>query len=422
MSVRRGGDLIWSARFASQLGNELSVLAVPFLLLAESDSDGAFGFVYAAEYLPFLLLGLHAGSVVARLGIVRTMVLADLARFGVFGLLVTVPLSSGAVTVWAVLVAAALAGSASACDGAAYRSLQPMLSDALGERAVRTYARFEVAQTLAMLLGPLLAGVLVEVMHPRGAIAVDALTFLLSGILVLRGARLLRQRLPLSVEIGRVAPQARERVPLRRCVAEVRRSRVASVIILGTAAMTTAASAGYVVLIVFANRVLGLEAVALGLVFTVAGCGALLGAVVSRWVGDAQVGRVFVGASIVGAVASAAMPLAAPGVAGFLVLAGAQFVANVAGSISRVTSIDLRQRSVSSWAHAYLEAGIGAAQYGMRAVGAVAGGVLAIAAGPRTALTIAVVANLVAVIAMVGALRGHGRHPAESEGVETMSP
>ena len=69
-----------TAELVSTLGSQFSALALPWFVLATTHSSTRMGLVFAAELVPFVLFGLHAGEVVNRLGPRGTMLLSDVAR------------------------------------------------------------------------------------------------------------------------------------------------------------------------------------------------------------------------------------------------------------------------------------------------------------------------------------------------------
>src|SRR5262245_9383211 len=83
--------LLWSGQAISSLGSQLSLFALPLLMLALTGSPAQAGFLGAARTLPFLLLGLPAGAVVDRVNRKRLMITCDLGRVLVLG---SIPLAA----------------------------------------------------------------------------------------------------------------------------------------------------------------------------------------------------------------------------------------------------------------------------------------------------------------------------------------
>ena len=68
------------AELVSLTGSAMTLVALPWFVLITTGSTARMGWVLAAELLPVGLLGIPAGSAIARLGAKRTMNVADAAR------------------------------------------------------------------------------------------------------------------------------------------------------------------------------------------------------------------------------------------------------------------------------------------------------------------------------------------------------
>jgi MFS family permease len=82
MSMLRNRSLaaIIVAELVSLTGSSMTYVALPWFVLVTTGSTAKMGWVLAAELLPVGLLGIPAGSLIARLGAKRTMNVADAAR------------------------------------------------------------------------------------------------------------------------------------------------------------------------------------------------------------------------------------------------------------------------------------------------------------------------------------------------------
>jgi MFS family permease len=68
------------AEIVSQLGSQLSALALPWFVLVTTGSATKMTLVFAVELLPIAVLGIPSGAIVQRLGARTSMLFADLAR------------------------------------------------------------------------------------------------------------------------------------------------------------------------------------------------------------------------------------------------------------------------------------------------------------------------------------------------------
>src|SRR6185436_7551592 len=113
MSVLRNPALraLLIAQAVSRFGSQMTFLALPWFVLETTGSASRMGVVLAVELLPIALFGIVSGSLVARLGARRTLMLGDAARVPI---LAAVPLlyEAGVLSFGLLLVLVFLAGCA----------------------------------------------------------------------------------------------------------------------------------------------------------------------------------------------------------------------------------------------------------------------------------------------------------------------
>ena len=173
----------------SVLGDQVTRIAVALLVYERTGSAFASSATYACSYLSWLVGGPVLSALADRHRRRRLMIVCDLLRLGLVGLLVLpdVPL----VAVFGVLV---LVGLLAPPFDAAKGALLPELLD--GDRYVTGSAVLGVVTQGSQVGGFLVGGLLVATVGARGALAVDALTFLASAVAV---AVLVRER-PVPVQ------------------------------------------------------------------------------------------------------------------------------------------------------------------------------------------------------------------------------
>lgn len=149
---RLGRDFRWllSSSWTSNLGDGIALSASPLLIASLTSSPILVAGGAMMQYLPWLLFGLFAGSVADHHDRRRLVIVANALRaLVVVGLVVF--LVTGAVSVWIVLVAAFLYGTAEVFADTAGSTLLPMLvrpAD-LGLGNARLQAGYLVANQLA---------------------------------------------------------------------------------------------------------------------------------------------------------------------------------------------------------------------------------------------------------------------------------
>jgi MFS family permease len=172
-----------TAELISQLGSSFSGLALPWFVLVTTGSTSRMGIVFAAELLPFVLFGLHAGVVVDRLGPRTTMLISDLARAPVIAL---VPFlhSVGGLSYGIILVVAFVQGLFSTAYFTCQRALIPAIVGTDEQTVSRANTFLEGATNFTNFAGPAIAGVLIALIGAANVMWVDAVSFLASFVLV----------------------------------------------------------------------------------------------------------------------------------------------------------------------------------------------------------------------------------------------
>jgi MFS family permease len=172
------------AELVSLTGSAMTYVALPWFVLVTTGSTARMGWVLAAELLPVGLLGIPAGTVIARLGAKLTMNIADAARVPIMA---AIPILhwTDHLSFAALLACAFLLGCFSAPY---YASSRLILPEVLGddEQLVAQGSAFVQAGTqLTQLGGPILAGLLITWLSAPAVLLVDAVTYAISFVVIL---------------------------------------------------------------------------------------------------------------------------------------------------------------------------------------------------------------------------------------------
>ncbi len=172
-----------AAELISLTGSSMTFLALPFFVLSTTGSTAKTGWVLAAEMLPIGLLGIPSGTVVARLGAKRTMLVCDAAR-GPLMLVIPILHWTGHLSFPALLAATFGIG----CFAAPYfSSSRLVIPEVAGEdegAVASVNAVLGGANQITQLAGPVLAGVLIAVTSPATVLVVDGATFVASFLII----------------------------------------------------------------------------------------------------------------------------------------------------------------------------------------------------------------------------------------------
>ncbi len=326
--ANRDFRVMLSSQGVSSLGDAVSFTALPLLVLALTGSGFAMGIVGALQTLPDLVFGMVAGAIADRSDRKRMMLLADMGR-AVLTALIPISVALNGPTMAVILIVAAPLSVLRAFFLAGYTSSVPAL---VGRSQIaRANSYFETVYSSGYIIGPAIAGVLATTIGPGPTLAIDAVSFALSGL----GLAFVKRSI--------VAPVDRPREPL---LTEIRQGidfilghpvlRTA-ILYWGATAIVTAPLV--TVLAVRITRDLGYEPSILGLLLTAFGIGTVGGALVTaRLATRRHVGLVLLGGNFVTAAALVivAMTVDIP------LLLGISFVAGIAQSMVLVTYLTLR--------------------------------------------------------------------------------
>ncbi len=169
---------LWAGQTVSLLGTALTNFALPTLaVLVLHATAPEVGTIAALQTLPFPVLGMFVGVIADRYSRRRIMIAADWVRFLV---LASVPIAAllGILKLPQLYAVALLGGTASAFFGITYQSYLPVLVPA--EQLTGANAKLEFSNSASQMAGSAIAGAFVQWIGAAGAIAIDAVSYLVS--------------------------------------------------------------------------------------------------------------------------------------------------------------------------------------------------------------------------------------------------
>jgi len=171
---------LWAGETISLLGSQVTLLAIPLVAAMTLNATPLqMGILGTVQYIPWLLIGLLVGAWVDRLRRRPVMVMADLGRTVLLGL---IPLAAvaGILRMEHLYVVGFLVGIMNVFFDVAYAAYLPTLVPR--DRLVEGNSKLQVTASIAEIGGPGLAGGLVQLVTAPLAIAADALSFLVSAL------------------------------------------------------------------------------------------------------------------------------------------------------------------------------------------------------------------------------------------------
>jgi MFS family permease len=385
----RHGDFLrlWSAQAISAFGSRISRTALPIVALLTVDATPAqIGILSALAVAPGILVGLLMGGRIDRSAKRPMLVLCDLLRAA---LLFTVPIAAwfDLLSMGQLYIVAAGVGAATTLFQIADNTYLPVL---IGKsQLTEGNAKLEATDAIAEIGGPSAGGILVDLLTAPLTILVDAISYVVSAVLLLS----IRARETLAP-----APDQRPTlvsdlvIGLRACW----RHELVRPLFLVAAIEAFFGGFFYGIYMIFLLETLGLSASAYGILVGMGGIGALGGALAARWVAA----RLGLGPAMIVLLAGGQafcllIPLAGGSewrVLGFL---GAhQFFSDALIVAFLIHAMSLRQTVLPQVVLGRANASFHVAAGLLLPVGAVLAGQIATIYEPRTALWIGVVGAL----------------------------
>lgn len=371
---------LWVGDAISGVTGAITRLAIPLVAIGALGAGPAeMGTLGAAGTVAFLVFGLLAGVIADRLP--RRRVLIATTALPAFALM-TIPIAAGNGTlrIEQLYAVAFLAGSSSVIGEVAFQSLMPRL---LGRE--RLFAANTLVRSLGSVtevVGPSAAGVLIQILTAPVAIVVDVAATLVETVLTV----LVRVDEP-------TGPARRQRIwtdvmeGLRYVVGDPTLRAIAA---QGATHNVFSNGALVAMYVLYANQVLHLSAVELGIVFSFGGPGALLGSVVAARYGRAfGVRTTLFHMQLLTGVARALVPLAALVPFPVVALAAGELTLGIARAILNVNQLSLRQATTPDHLQGRMAASIRFLMWSVVPFGALAGGLGGEHLGLQTTMTIA---------------------------------
>ena len=259
---------LWGSLTITHFGGQVTFLALPLTAAIMLDaSPFEVGVLTALEALPYPLFGLFAGVLVDRARKLPVIIWADIGR-GLALLAVPVCAWLGVLTMPVLYVVGFLVGLGSVVGWPAY---QVFMTERVGrDHLVEANAKIGVSDSASQLVGPGLAGALIQWLTAPIAILLDALSFMVS-------AWMLRGIPPAATDAPKISGESVWR-EIGEGLAVVWRNKTLRALAWSLSAWQLFRHAYVAVVILFAARELGFSAGHVGLLFMLAGVGSLVAA------------------------------------------------------------------------------------------------------------------------------------------------
>jgi MFS family permease len=383
---------LWTGQTISEFGSQVSGLAIPWVALVTLNASAfEVATLVTVEFLPFVLFTLPAGVWVDRLRRRSVLIFGDIGRAV---LLSSIPVAyvTGHLTLAQLYVVGFLVGIHTVFFDVAYQSYLPEIVDR--DSLIEGNSKLNVTSSGAQLAGPGAAGGLIALATAPYAILVDAFSFVVSGAFT----AWIRKR-PQEPE------QAVERrhllVELWEGLRYVLKHRLLFPQAMSTGISNFFSSLLFSILLVYAHRRLGMSSGLIGLSFSLAAVGWMLGAAQAdrfrRWLGVG--GATMLGASLSGpgALLVPFAPRSFP--VPFLVASGA--IMGFGAVVYNIQQVSLRQAICPPRLQGRMNASMRFLVWGTMPLGSLVGGTIAATAGLRAALFVGAIGGFSSILPIV---------------------
>ncbi|MDQ6670151.1 MAG: MFS transporter [Chloroflexota bacterium] len=385
---------LWSGQTISLLGTQVTQLALPLAaVLTLGATPLQMGILRAAPWLPALAIGIFAGVWVDRVPRRPLLIVADLGRAV---LLASVPVAAvlGRLGLEHLYLVTLLVGGLDTIFRVAYQAFLPAL---VGRQSlVDANARLVMGESVARVVGPGVGGTLIQIFTAPVAIAIDAISYLVSAVLV--GS--MRTREPPPAQAGRTGVWSE----IGQGLGVTAHTPLLRASTLWSATFNIAAAGiGDSVFLLYVTRELRVEPAVLGLIFAAGGLAAVSGSAIAGRLSRALgVGPTLIAASLLLSSGGALVLVTGSAVPIVAALLGARAVVRGLGlAVALVTGASLVQAAAPGPVLGRVVATQQALFLGLIPLGALAGGWLGESVGLWPALLVSVVGENLAVAWLV---------------------
>jgi MFS family permease len=370
---------LWTGQSISEVGSQVSQFAIPWLAAVDLHASPiAFSLLGVLGFLPFILFALPAGVWVDRLRRRQILIVGDSAR-AILLLLIPILWATGVLQIWHLLVLEFLIGIFTVFFDVAYQSYLPALIER--EHLVDGNSKLQLTVSIAQIGGPTLSGVFIEAITAPYAILVDAVSFVISSVFMIRMKH--RENLPRQ-DAGEPRPSMWPQV--KEGLAWVVGNRNLRAVAGCTGTSNFCSSLMFAIVILYMVRTLHLSAIPATAVFAVGSCGSIIGALLANRLGTRfGLGNAIVGTAVIFSFGGLAYPLA-PQSFPLPVLMTGQLLFGFSAVAYNILQVSYRQAITPERLQGRMNAAMRWIVWGTIPLGTLAGGAIAQATSLHTAL------------------------------------
>jgi len=286
--TNRNYRLFWLSQLISLTGSWMQTTAQAWLVLRLTGSPFSLGVVTTLQFLPVTLLALYGGVLADRLWKRRALLFTQSAlmiQAFIFGILV----ASGMIQLWHIYILAAFQGLINAVDTPTRQAFVVELvgRDILPNAVALNSMEFNAAR----IVGPSIAGVIIDQIDIAPALILNALSFVPVLLALLR----------IDTATLHVVPPSKQGSTSKRLLEGLSYARHTPKVLVILIVVGAIGTFGYnfsIVLPLLARFVLHTSATGFGSLGSFLGAGSLLAAIMTAYVKQVHMRRLFLGAAV----------------------------------------------------------------------------------------------------------------------------
>jgi MFS family permease len=371
---------LWGAQTTSTFGSQIASLAYPLTaILVLQATTFQVGLLQATGTAAAAIVGLFAGVMVDRARRKPILFASDLGRAA---LALSIPLAAafGVLRIEQLYVVAFLSGALGILADVAGMAFLPSLLEK--EQLVEGNSKLGTTESVALIAGPGLSGLLIQMATAPFVIFIDAISFAVSAVFVWQ------------IRAPEIAPERENRRGIWTEIGEGLRFVYGNPILRPLAESIALYFLFRQIVLtlftLFAVRELNLQPLLLGVIFSALGFGFLLGALTVRFIAARiGVGQTMIGANLINILAMALVPLASGSMifVTFL-LALSHFLHAFAVQVNGINLMSLRQAITPAHLQGRMNASFRFVNVGMMMFGSLTAGIAGELIGLRATLVI----------------------------------
>ncbi len=391
---------LWVGDTISQFGTQVSQLAIPLVaIIFLKASAFEVALLGTVQFLPFLLFTLPAGAWVDRLQRRPILIVGDLGRALC---LISIPIAYelNTLTIAQLYVVGFAMGILTVFFDVSYQSYLPSLVDR--EQLVEGNAKLQASQSAAQILGPGMGGYLIGVLTAPIAVIVDAISYLASALFVftIRGSEA-----PVPPRDG---PRGSRAERLRGFGGEIHEGLVyvlghpyLRMIAAATSTSNLFSNVAFGIYLVYVVRVLGLDPLRIGVIFSLGSVGTLVGALIAtRVAARIGVGRAIIWSMVLNGPSVLLVAIAPKGSAEPFLIASAA-LGGFTGLIYNINQVSFRQAIAPERIQGRMNATMRFLVWGTIPIGSIISGTLATLFGLSTTIWIGAILSFTPVVFLI---------------------